>query len=149
MDCLVQPAKLCGFALQVHDASSASRLHNAECRACKFVSTVASRKVCKQHGRQQQHASTACRPCTNEAVSPHQSAWEIERMMRYSGGMARRRSSLCKAGLSPSRLNRQSVERLPLVREEKAKLVALESQCTVLGRDTLTVPSKLMYCNHS
>ncbi len=44
------------------------------------------------------------------------------------GGTARRSRSLLKARLVGPRLKRQSVDRLPLVREEKAKLVMLKTQ---------------------
>ena len=45
--------------------------------------------------------------------------------------------------------SRQSVERAPLVTEEKAKLAALGIHRTVLGRSTLTLPNKVVYCSHS
>ncbi len=66
----------------------------------------------------------------------------MARIQKMRGG---RNSSRCKAGLMPSRLSKQSVERLPLVREEKAQLVALEIQCMVLGTDALMLPSRLVY----
>jgi len=44
------------------------------------------------------------------------------------GGTASCSSSLLKARLVGPRLKRQSVDRLPLVREEKAKLQMLKTQ---------------------
>ena len=44
--------------------------------------------------------------------------------------------------------SRQSTERLPLVTVAKAKLTALNTQCTVLGKGMLIPPKRVMYCIH-
>ncbi len=76
----------------------------------------------------------------------HHSSWKTARTVKTRGGTAKRSSSLCKAGFTPWRLSKQSVDKLPLVRDEKAKLVALEIQCIVLGTETFMLPSRLVYC---
>ena len=65
------------------------------------------------------------------------------------GGTARCRMSLLKARLPDPTLSRQSVERLPLVREEKAKLAVSKTHFRVSGVGMLTCPIRDMYCSHS
>ncbi len=64
------------------------------------------------------------------------------------GGTAKCSRSLLKATFIDPTLRRQSVERLPLVIEEKAKLTMVKSQCTMGGPGMLAWPSSVVYCNH-
>lgn len=78
----------------------------------------------------------------------YHSTWDMIRTSKLIGTTTRCMSSLCMAGFMPPSLSRQSMERLPLVRVEKAKLVALDTQCTVLGAGTFTLPTRVVYCSH-
>ena len=75
--------------------------------------------------------------------------WMAARRRKVMGGTARCRMSLLKARLPESGLSRQSVDRLPLVKEEKAKLVVLKTHFRVFGVGMLTCPIRDMYCSHS
>ena len=54
----------------------------------------------------------------------------------------------CKATLTGPE-SRQSVERLPLVTVEKAKVAALKTQCRQVGAGMLTLAISVRYCSHS
>ena len=75
----------------------------------------------------------------------HLKIWASMRMRRVKQGTARRRMSLFRAGLMPWVLMRQSVDRAPLVTDEKAKLAAVKSQVTDAGAGTLVLPTMLTY----
>lgn len=73
------------------------------------------------------------------------------RMRRLIAGAARCSSSLLKARLTwpgPA-VSKQSVERLPLVMDEKAKLATANTQVMVLGVGRLICPRKEMFWSHS
>jgi len=89
------------------------------------------------------HKEAAKQVCCNTTY--HHKTWPAASRENMIGGTAKRSSSLCKAVLMPPSLSRQSVDKLPLVKDEKAKLVALEIQCMVLGAETLMLPSRLVY----
>ena len=63
-----------------------------------------------------------------------------------SGGTARWMKMRCRASLKGPD-SRQSVERLPLVTVEKAKLAALNTQCSDAGAGMLTPATSVMYCS--
>ena len=63
------------------------------------------------------------------------------------GGTKRCTRIRCRAVLWPAD-SRQSVDRLPLVTVEKAKLAALKTQCMALGVGMLTPANRVMYCSH-
>ena len=69
-------------------------------------------------------------------IKAHIAIWIAVTIRNTMGGTARCRMILLKARFGPE-ANRQSVDRLPLVRDEKAKLAALNIQCTVLGAGML------------
>ncbi len=69
-------------------------------------------------------------------IKAHIAIWIAITIRNTMGGTARCRMILLKARSGPE-ANRQSVDRLPLVRDEKAKLAALNIQCTVLGAGIL------------
>lgn len=68
------------------------------------------------------------KPAGCELEQAYQQSWTVKRRTKTMGGTASCSSSLLKARLVGSRLKRQSVDRLPLVREEKAKLQVLKTQ---------------------
>ena len=69
-------------------------------------------------------------------IEAHMAIWIAITIRKTMGGTARCRMILLKARFGPE-ANRQSVDWLPLVRDEKAKLAALNIQCTVLGAGML------------
>lgn len=75
--------------------------------------------------------------------------WMAASREKVMGGTDRCRTSLLKAKLPESALSRQSVDRLPLVNEEKAKLAVLNIHFRVSGVGMLTCPIKEIYCSHS
>ncbi len=67
--------------------------------------------------------------------------WTAERTSTLRGATASLMSILLIARFEAPALNKQLVERTPLVTEEKAKLVRLKTQCMVPGRGRLACPS--------
>ena len=70
-------------------------------------------------------------------IEAHNAIWIAVTIKNTMGSTARCKRILLKARSSVPRSNRQSVDKLPLVREEKAKLAALNIQCTVFGAGML------------
>ena len=81
--------------------------------------------------------SAATHMCLDKSrVEAHMAIWIAMTIRNTMGGTARCRMILLKARFGPE-ASRQSVDRLPLVRDKKAKLAALNIQCTVLGAGML------------
>jgi len=78
----------------------------------------------------------------------HQASCTSPRTIKLKTGIAKCQRTLCKAGFMASTSSRQSTERLPLVTLAKAKLTALNTQCTVFGNGMLIPPKRVMYCIH-
>lgn len=82
--------------------------------------------------------SAATHLCLGKSrIEAHIAIWIAITIRNTMGGTARCKMILLKASSFAPEFNRQSVERLPLVRDEKAKLAALNIQCTVLGAGML------------
>ncbi len=82
--------------------------------------------------------SAATHTCLGKSrIKAHIAIWIAFTIRKTMGGTARCRMILLKARPFGPESNRQSVDRLPLVRDEKAKLAALNIQCTVLGAGML------------
>ena len=93
------------------------------------------------------HANMKCashKSCKSKLT--HQANWTSARTNKLKTGIAKCQRTLCKAGFRVCTCSRQSTERLPLVTVAKAKLTALNTQCTVFGNGMLTPPKRVMYC---
>ena len=98
------------------------------------------------HQQQHQQLAWSCRVKKNIT---YQMSWIKVSISKLKTGMPKCHRVLWSARFMALTSSRQSKDRLPLVMEAKAKLMALNSQCRLPGKGMFTLLIRVMYCIHS